>query len=157
MAERTVPVEVTRKAITPVLHAIPAEEPLPGGELHFVALMLYRELVSSSLAVHAIHAALGHSAVDESERTAICSVLREVVGNPFRSPNVSPDWLVWADGMIPKLALAIYEERAFDRLPTLGDAIEESGCADADLLGHLRSSGPHVRGCWALDLILGKQ
>jgi hypothetical protein len=51
---------------------------------------------------------------------------------------------------------AIYDERAFDRLPVLADALEDAGCADADLLGHLRGPGPHVRGCWAVDLILGK-
>jgi hypothetical protein len=55
------------------------------------------------------------------------------------------------------LAQAIYEERAFDRLPILADALEESGCYNADLLAHCRSDGPHVRGCWAVDLVLGKE
>jgi hypothetical protein len=50
----------------------------------------------------------------------------------------------------------MYEERAFDRLPILADALEEAGCAEADLLAHLRGPAPHVRGCWALDLLLGK-
>jgi hypothetical protein len=58
--------------------------------------------------------------------------------------------------MIPKLAEAIYEERAFDRMPILADALEEAGCADADVLRHCRDPGPHVRGCWVLDLILDK-
>jgi hypothetical protein len=69
---------------------------------------------------------------------------------------VYPVWLCWHGGTIPKLAQAIYDERAFDRLPVLADALEEAGCTDADLLGHLRGPGPHVRGCWALDLLLGK-
>jgi hypothetical protein len=43
------------------------------------------------------------------------------------------------------------------RLAVLADALEEAGCNDAEILTHLRSPGPHVRGCWALDLILGKQ
>ena len=55
-----------------------------------------------------------------------------------------------------KLAQAIYEERDLRRLPVLADALEDAGCEDADLLGHLRGPGRHVRGCWALDLVLGK-
>jgi hypothetical protein len=43
------------------------------------------------------------------------------------------------------------------RLTVLADALEDAGCTDADLLGHLRSPGPHVRGCWAVDLVLGKE
>ena len=42
------------------------------------------------------------------------------------------------------------------RLAVLSDALEEVGCTDTALLSHLRSPGPHVRGCWALDLVLGK-
>ncbi len=42
------------------------------------------------------------------------------------------------------------------RLPVLADALEDAGCADAELLGHLRGPGPHVRGCWAVDMIPGK-
>jgi hypothetical protein len=53
------------------------------------------------------------------------------------------------------LATGIYEDRAFDRLPLLADALMDAGCADEQVLGHCRSDG-HVRGCWLLDLILGK-
>jgi hypothetical protein len=55
------------------------------------------------------------------------------------------------------LAQAIYDDRAFDRLPILADALEEAGCDTADILAHCRGPGPHVRGCWVVDLILGKQ
>ncbi|MFO0842693.1 MAG: hypothetical protein U0797_09910 [Gemmataceae bacterium] len=55
-----------------------------------------------------------------------------------------------------QLAVAVHEERAFDRLPILADALEEAGCDEPEFLGHLRGPGPHVRGCWALDLLLGK-
>jgi len=54
------------------------------------------------------------------------------------------------------LAQAIYDERAFDRLPILADTLASAGCAAPDILAHLRSPGPHVRGCWAVDLVLGK-
>jgi hypothetical protein len=55
-----------------------------------------------------------------------------------------------------KLAEAIYQDRAFDRLPILADSLEEAGCTDADVLSHCRGDGPHVRGCWVVDLILRK-
>ena len=54
------------------------------------------------------------------------------------------------------LARRTYDEGDFAALPVLGDALEDAGCADPELLGHLRGPGPHVRGCWALDLLLGK-
>jgi hypothetical protein len=66
------------------------------------------------------------------------------------------EWLAWNAGTVTKLAQAIYDEEAFDRLPILADALEESGCTETSLLNHLRGHGTHVRGCWALDLILGK-
>jgi hypothetical protein len=53
------------------------------------------------------------------------------------------------------LARAVYDERAFDRLPILADALEEAGCDSAELLAHCRNSGPHVRGCWAVDAVRG--
>ncbi len=73
-----------------------------------------------------------------------------------RNLVVRPEWLVYAEGIVAKLALAIYEDKAFDRLPILADALLDAGCDEEDLLAHLREPGPHVRGCWALDLILGK-
>jgi hypothetical protein len=86
-----------------------------------------------------------------------CNILRELLGPlPFRAILFNPDWLAWQSGVVLKLAQAIYDERAFDRLPILGDALEESGCTDADILNHCRRPGEHVRGCWVVDLILGK-
>jgi hypothetical protein len=54
------------------------------------------------------------------------------------------------------MARRIYDERAFHDLPILADALEEAGCTDAEILAHCRSSGEHVRGCWVVDLVLGK-
>jgi hypothetical protein len=80
-------------------------------------------------------------------------LLRDVFGNPFRPVTIDPSWLAWNNSTIPNLAQGIYEERAFDRLPILADALEEAGCNDADILAHCRSGGDHVRGCWAVDLV----
>jgi hypothetical protein len=58
---------------------------------------------------------------------------------------------------VDRLASHIYDSRAFDRLPILADALEEAGCKDAEILAHCRGPGPHVRGCWVVDLVLGKE
>ena len=84
------------------------------------------------------------------------ALLRDIVGNPFRPAAVDPTVLRWHGDAAARLAGAVYAEGAFDRLPVLADMLEQAGCADAGLLGHLRAPGPHVRGCWALDLVLGK-
>jgi hypothetical protein len=88
--------------------------------------------------------------------TLQADLIRELFGNPFRTVSVSTRWLEENGDTALTLARLIYDERAFDRLPILADALEDASCNNADLLGHLRGSGPHVRGCWALDLILGK-
>jgi hypothetical protein len=82
------------------------------------------------------------------------ALLRDVVGPlPFRALCLDSR-LVSTN--VHDLAHTIYDERAFDRLPILADALMDAGCDDADILGHCRSEGPHVRGCWVVDLVLGK-
>jgi hypothetical protein len=71
----------------------------------------------------------------------------------FQPPPVCGAWLT---GEVKALADVIYAERAFDRMPHLADALEASGCADARLLEHCRSAREHARGCWVVDLLLGK-
>jgi hypothetical protein len=83
----------------------------------------------------------------------IAPPVRDIVGDPFRPAALNPTWLT-AD--VRGLAAAAYEDRAFDRLPILADALADAGCDDEALLGHCRLSGPHVRGCWAVDLVLGR-
>jgi hypothetical protein len=87
------------------------------------------------------------------ERMAQAVVLRDIFGNPFRPQTAD---LAWLTPGVVKLAQTIYEERPFDRLPELAKALEQVGCRDADLLAHCRRSGSHVRGCWVVDLMLGK-
>jgi hypothetical protein len=87
---------------------------------------------------------------------ALAPLLRDLFGNPFRPVHLDPAWLAWEDGTVRKLAEGIYQDQAFDRLPVLADALEEAGCADEQVLAHCRAGGPHARGCWLLDLLLGK-
>ncbi len=88
---------------------------------------------------------------------ARCDLLRCIFSNPFRPITIHLAWLNWNDGTVVKLAKAIYDERAFDRMPILADALEKAGCMDTDILNHCRQPGEHVRGCWVLDLLLGKE
>jgi hypothetical protein len=97
------------------------------------------------------------SQVQPEERRWLASLLRDLFGNPFREVKPDPAWLAWNDRTVHALARAVYDERAFDRLPVLTDALEEAGCDNAGILAHCRGPGPHVRGCWVVDLILGKE
>jgi hypothetical protein len=90
-------------------------------------------------------------------------LLRDIFGNPFRPVAINPAWLTWNDGVLVRLAQAAYEQRNMPAgtldnslLAILADALEEAGCTDKDILSHLRGPGPHVRGCWPVDLCLGK-
>jgi len=84
-------------------------------------------------------------------------LLRELVGNPFRPVRVEPAWLRWNDGAVVKMAKAIDDAGRFADLPILADALEDAGCDNADLLSHCRTAGGHAAGCWAVDLLLGKE
>jgi hypothetical protein len=82
-----------------------------------------------------------------------CDLLRDLCGNPFKPVQVVPSWQT---PTVLALAHAIYEEKAFDRLPILADALEEAGCDHADVLNHCRHDQVHVRGCWVVDLVLSR-
>jgi hypothetical protein len=85
------------------------------------------------------------------------SPLQEVPDDdrPFRPRPRAPFDPAWLTSTALALARGIYDDRAFDRLPILADALEEAGCDDAEVLGHCRGPGPHVRGCWVVDMLLG--
>jgi hypothetical protein len=86
---------------------------------------------------------------------ALKSAVAPGCGRPSRARRrADPAWLAWNGGTVRTLARAVHDDNAFERLPVLADALEDAGCADADLLGHLREPGPHVRGCWAVGLLL---
>jgi hypothetical protein len=81
-------------------------------------------------------------------------LLRDTISNPFRPVALDPAWLTPA---VVQMAQVIYEDRTFNRLPELADALQESGCDNEEILSHCRQPGEHVRGCWVLDLVLGKE
>jgi hypothetical protein len=98
----------------------------------------------------------GGKTAKKKETLAMASLLRCLL-MPFpQITAVEPSVLAWNGGAVVKMARAIYEERAFDQVPILADALEDAGLTDTDILGHLRGPGPHARGCHALDALLGK-
>ncbi|QEL16938.1 hypothetical protein [Limnoglobus roseus] len=154
VAEGVVLRSACRGVTAEVRQAIPREDrasdTLSGDDPHYIALMLYREFCSSSMAIHAVHATAG-LADGGNEQQAQSQLLR-CVFNPF-APTFDPRWLT---ATARSLAESAYEARAWDRLPILADALEDAGCEDEAVLSHLRGPGPHARGCWVLDLVLGK-
>jgi hypothetical protein len=89
---------------------------------------------------------------DERPAKSYCALLRDLF-SPFHAAALDPSCLT---PPVVSLAQAIYDERSFERLPELARALADAGCTDAGLLAHLRSPGPHIRGCHALDAVLGR-
>jgi hypothetical protein len=99
----------------------------------------------------------GFAQAHADEVAVQADLLRDVVGNPFRRVAVAERWLSWEGGTVVRLAEGIEAEGAYDRLPVLADALEEAGCADAEILGHCRGPMPHVRGCWVVRGLLARE
>lgn len=119
--------------------------------------------------------------VQEYERGVVIDLIHDIFGNPFRqvvrlskahtdragiawinahrgewSQIFMDEWLTYNDGTVRRIAQVIYDEKAFDQMPILADALEDAGCDTSVILTHCRGLNNHVRGCWLLDLILGK-
>jgi hypothetical protein len=90
-----------------------------------------------------------HKAADQQIR-----LLREIAGNPYRTITIDPSWRT---PTVVALAHAVYDTQAFQRLPVLADALEDAGCDNEEMLIHCRISGSHVRGCWLIDLLTGRE
>jgi hypothetical protein len=89
--------------------------------------------------------------------TPLPVLFRDIFGPlPFRIVSNAHNWLSWENSTVPRLAQTIYDERNFGLLPILADALEAAGCTNEDILRHCREPGEHVRGCWVVDLLLGK-
>jgi hypothetical protein len=83
-----------------------------------------------------------------------CGALGWLPAGPAFSIAINSAWL---SSSVVSLAQAIYDDRTFDRLPILADALEDAGCTNQDILNHCRQPGEHCRGCWVVDLLLGKE
>jgi hypothetical protein len=128
------------------LSAAHAREPSRQGEPVGTGVRMYRQVRVYARAVR-----------ERDEARAQCNLLRDSFGNPFRPVAFEPRWLSWHGGCVVQLARDIYEERRFDHLPILADALEEAGCDDEEILWHCRAETEHARGCWVVDSILGRK
>jgi hypothetical protein len=89
----------------------------------------------------------------DADRADLADLLRDVFGNPFRPAAADPSWLT---STVVALASQMYDSRDFSPMPILADALQDAGCDNADILDHCRGTGLHVRGCWVVDLVIGK-
>jgi hypothetical protein len=129
-----------------------------------VDLMASRAAGARTIAEMEIALQLAASFADHFEAAEQAVLLRDLVTILSLPLVISPSWLAWEGGTVRKLAEDAYRERTLPngllipgRLGLLGDALEDAGCQETELLGHLREKGPHVRGCWAIDLLLHKE
>ncbi len=89
-----------------------------------------------------------------TEQNTHSALVRDIFENPFHPVDVNPSWLT---STVLALAQGIYTERAFDRMPILADALQDAGCDREDVLSHCRSVGPHVRGCWVIEMLTDRK
>ncbi len=125
----------------------------------------FGQFIAEKVAGHVLLAecqALGEAEVEriirlggkDPSRRALSDLLRDVIGNPFRPITLET---CWRRPEVVSLAQGIDDEHAFERMGMLAETLQAVGCSNGDILGHCRGPGPHVRGCWVLDLVLGKE
>lgn len=112
----------------------------------YAAAFLAAKRISQALAQ-------GDKALEEKEDRIHCGFIRCILGNPFRPVTFAPEWQTTT---VVLLAQSIYESRDFSPMAILADALQDAGCDNAEILDHCRGPGPHVRGCWVVDSLLGK-
>jgi hypothetical protein len=136
-------------------------EGTPGGYARGTTIAALDPITENAAAFCAQYAAYVHRLAtkgdpefaEQKAMRAQAALVRCVFGNPFRPVTFDPAWLT---SDVVALARGIYEERAFDRMPILADALQDAGCDNDDILAHCRNTDPHARGCWVVDSVLGK-
>ena len=88
------------------------------------------------------------------ELAAQMPLLRDIFGNPFRPVTFDP---AWRTTTAVQIAQGMYDSRDFAAMPILADALQDAGCEEVSIHDHCRGPGPHIRGCWVVDLVLGKE
>jgi hypothetical protein len=138
---------------------------------HETAYITYLNSYDNSIfAYAAAHEEAAHAARVAAQDVAVVLgvselivLLRDIAANPFRPLPVLDRVIAWSGGLVLRLAQQVYDDRLLpagtldpERLAVLADALEDAGLTDEALLNHLREPGPHYRGCWPVDLLLGK-
>jgi hypothetical protein len=155
-AVRTAAVAATHRAAPAALAAYWATSQNPavtvGNVCAAAAEAEARAAVGSSGSSGVVQAAAWEAA-GAAGALAQVALLRDLFDNPFRPVSADP---AWRSGIPGRIAHAIHAEARFEDLPILADALEEAGCTESRVLSHCRGLGPHARGCWVVDLLLGK-
>ncbi len=139
-----------------------------GGKLICASTAVLRSFLSDNVEIHTplleyLASALDFAAAaygigdanlpDNEEQQAQTALVRDIFGNPFRPVAFTASWQT---GTVQTLARQMYDSRDFSAMPILADALQDAGCENEDILNHCRGAGPHVRGCWVVDALLGK-
>ncbi len=115
----------------------------------------HQSVISKVRDALAFHGEIQGKADIEALLAKMADALREIFGNPLRPVTLDPAWLT---SDVLALARQMYESREFPTMPILADALQDAGCDNDDVLTHCRDANTtHVRGCWVVDLVLGKQ
>jgi hypothetical protein len=126
------------------------DNPLRNARSNYV-MTLMPAAMAVAFVKHGIADDHGFQTTMQNEMGLQADLLRDVVGNPYQPlPALDP---AWRSSTIMRAAHRLYDDRLFDRLPEIADALEDCGCTSAAILDHLRQSRAHTRGCWALDLV----
>ena len=120
---------------------------------HLRELLAHSPHAAANGAAGAVLWVLGGSRPGAELQADMMQQLRDLFGNPFRPVAFDP---AWRTTTAVALARQMYESREFSAMPIMADALQDAGCESADVLDHCRGPGPHVRGCWVVDLVLGK-
>ena len=148
-------------AITPACrdaHA-PRTSACGGARAALLALLPVAVEAAAGAAYHAANAfgrvpGKSYFAAYEEALLPQARLTRDIFGNPFRPVAFDP---AWRTDTAVTLARQMYDSREFGAMPILADALQDAGCTNEDVLNHCRGDGPHVRGCWVVDLVLGKE
>jgi len=128
-----------------------ADMALDGELVWFARLTAHNALAGSAVRAAQLAASTVCRSVSDLSEASQAALLRDIVGNPFQAIPAASNWLT---ATVVNLTKTIYDNRAFDRLPELANALEQAGCTNHEILDHCRQPSPHVRGCWVVDLVL---
>jgi hypothetical protein len=138
-----------------------AEDAVLWAEKHATQVALHAARAAAAVTlespVEAARAAALHAGkvIGETSGPLLCGLLRDVFGNPFRPVVPEPSWM-GRDGGIKLLARSLYDDRRLADLSALAEALTTENCREATILEHCRGPGPHVRGCWVLDILTAR-
>lgn len=142
-----------RQGVRKVRHELPDAR---DHHIEWVALWLAEVTASENAfgqVAHEIRQFVSDGLIKPDDQPPGDSLLRCIIGNPFRAVSINRQWRT---SKVTTRAHGIYDEHKFDRLPQLAKELKEAGCTDKDVLKHCRSKGPHVRGCWVVDQLIGE-